>query len=413
MSRIVFAWELGANYGYISQFLPFARELKARGHEVVMVVRELHHAGRMLADSNIPVMQAPLWLPTVQGLPEPPLSYAEILLRYGYHDASSLSGVVSAWRAMLMLFRADVVIASHAPTALLAARSMGLAAAPLGTGFSIPPHLNPTPNLRYWNSVPYERLTGSDEMVLKTANAVLAACGVAPMQAVWELFAAQETFLCTLPELDHYPHRGGATYWGAVYDTEMGQEVAWPDIDTTNPASGNADASQEAKRILVYMEPHHRDFITLVEIIAAQGHLALICAPGIADNVRQKHSSAKIRIFNQPIKFAGLLADCDLTICHGGHGTTAGMLQAGIPLLMFPNHLEQFLLAARVKSLGAGESVDLESSPPDLSLKLLELLKTVDFRNNAQKFAAKYQSYTRQQQLAQITARIEELAAEK
>lgn len=403
MSRIVFAWELGANYGYISQFLPFARELKARGHEVVMVVRELHHAGRMLADSNIPVMQAPLWLPIVQGLPEPPLNYAEVLLRFGYHEASSLSGVVSAWRAMLMLFRADVLIASHAPTALLSARSMGLPAAPLGTGFSIPPRLNPTPNLRYWSNVPYERLTGSDEMVLKTMNAVLAACSVAPMQAVSELFAVEESFLCTLPELDHYPQRGGATYWGAVYDTEMGQEVSWPE------PGGN----KQGKCVLVYMEPHHRDFISLLEIIAQQGHLALVCAPGIADNLRQKHNSENIRIFNQPIKFAGLLADCDLTICHGGHGTTAGMLQAGIPLLMFPNHLEQYLLATRVKGLGAGESVDLESPPPDLSALLRQVLETADYRNNAQQYAAKYQHYTREQQLAQITARIEELAAAK
>jgi hypothetical protein len=407
VSRIVFAWELGANYGYISQFLPFARELKARGHEVVMAVRELHHAGRMLTDSNIPVMQAPLWLPAVQGLPEPPLNYAEILLRYGYHDVSGLSGVVSAWRAMFMLFQADVLIASHAPTALLAARSMGLTAAPLGTGFSIPPRLNPTPNMRHWAGVPYERLAGSDEIVLKTANAVLGVCGVAPMQALSELFVTAETFLCTLPELDHYPHRGGATYWGAVYDTEMGVEVAWPEVGT-----GTA-TNNDMTRILVYLEPRHRDFMALLEIITAQGHQALICAPGIADNLRQKHNNDKVRIFNQPIKFAGLLADCDLMICHGGHGTTVGMLQAGIPLLMFPNHLEQFLLATAVRALGAGELVDAESATPDLSALLQRLLQTADYRNNAQKFAAKYQAYTRPQQLEQITARIEELAATK
>jgi UDP:flavonoid glycosyltransferase YjiC (YdhE family) len=404
VSRIVFAWELGANYGYISQFLPFARELKARGHEVVLVVKELHHAGRLLAEGNIPVMQAPLWLPNVQGLPEPPLNYAEILLRYGYHDASGLSGVVSAWRALLMLYQADVLIASHAPTAMLAARSMGLAAAPLGTGFSIPPRLNPTPNLRHWLNVPYERLIGSDQIVLKTANDVLRACGVAPMKAVSDLFDAQETFLCTLPELDHYPHRGAATYWGAVYDTEMGEELAWPEVGKDK---------DKTKRILVYLEPQHRDFGALLETIVAQGHLALICAPGVSDNMRQKYNSAKVRILNQPIKFAGLLQQCDLVICHGGHGTTAGMLQAGLPLLLFPNHLEQFLLAARVKALGTGEVVDLESPTPDLSALLLKMLQTPDYRDQSQKYAAKYQEYTRPKQLAQITARIEALAAAK
>lgn len=404
MSRIVFAWELGANYGYISQFLPFARELKARGHEVVMVVRELHHASRMLADSNIPLMQAPLWLPNVQGLPDPPLNYAEILLRYGYHDASSLVGVVNAWRALFMLFRADVLIASHAPTALLAARTMGLTAAPLGTGFSIPPRLNPTPNLRYWIKVPYERLVESDQIVLKTSNTILGASGAAPLKAFSDLFVGKETFLCTLPELDHYQQRSGATYWGAVYDTEMGEELTWPEV---------GEGSDGIKHILVYLEPQHRDFTALLETIVSQGHVALICAPGISDNQIEKYSRGKVRVLNRPIKFSGLLEKCDLTICHGGHGTTAAMLRAGVPLLLFPNHLEQFLLAARVKEMGMGDLVNIEDSPPDLPALLSRVVRMRDFRDNAQAFATKYQAYTRETQLAQITARIESLAAGK
>jgi UDP:flavonoid glycosyltransferase YjiC (YdhE family) len=404
VSRIVFAWELGANYGYISQFLPFARELKARGHEVVMVVRELHHASRMLADNNIPLMQAPLWLPTIQGLPEPPLNYAEILLRYGYHDASSLSGVVNAWRALFTLYRADVLIASHAPTALLAARTMGLTAAPLGTGFSIPPHLNPTPNLRYWIKVPYERLVESDQIVLKTSNTILRANGVEPLKGFSDLFAAQETFLCTLPELDHYPHRADATYWGAVYDTEMGEELAWPE---------GGEENDRIRRILVYLEPQHRDFDALLETIVALGHVALICAPGISDNQVKKYSHGKVRVLNQPIKFSGLLEKCDLMVCHGGHGTTAAMLRAGIPLLLFPNHLEQFLLALRIKEMGMGDMVNAESPPPNMAGLLSRTVITRDFRDNARAFAAKYQAYTREAQLAQITARIESLAVGK
>lgn len=402
MSRIVFAWELGANYGYISQFMPFARALKARGHEVLLVVRELHHAPRMMIEGDIPILQAPLWLPTVQGLPEPPLNYAEILLRFGYHDAQSLSGVVSAWRNLLMLYQADVLIASHAPTALLAARSLGLPAASLGTGFSIPPRVSPTPNMRYWVNVPAERLNSGDAVVLGTMNAVLQASGKPAMTSVSELFNVQEQFLCTLPELDHYPNRANSNaktlrYWGAVYDTQMGQEAAWKDND--------------AKRVLVYLEPSHRDFPALLAAIKQSGVQALICAPGISTNLLKSSETEVVRIYNQPIKFLGLLETCDLAICHAGHGTTAGMLMAGVPLLMFPNHLEQFLLAKGVQDMGAGLLVNLEAPAPELLPVLQRMLHTPEFKAKAQHFADSHKEFTQQALIASITARIEELAA--
>ncbi|MFM9912903.1 MAG: glycosyltransferase [Methylophilaceae bacterium] len=397
MSRIVFAWELGSNYGYISQFLPFARELKLRGHEVVLVVRELHHAQRMMTEGDIPILQAPMWLPTVQGLPEPPLNYAEILLRFGYHDAQSLAGVVSAWRTLLMLYQADVLIASHAPTALLAARSMGLPAAGLGTGFSIPPRVSPTPNMRYWVNVSPERLNSGDAAVLSTMNTLLTACGKPAMASVSELFDVQEQFLCTLPELDHYPKRANARYWGAVYDTQMGQEAAWKALD--------------AKRVLVYLEPSHRDFAALLEALKNSGVQALICAPGISSNLIKANETEKVRIYNQPIKFLGLLETCDLAICHAGHGTTAGMLMAGVPLLMFPNHLEQFLLAKSVQDMGAGLLVNLEAAAPELPPVLQRMLQTPEFKLKAQQFASNHAEFTQATLISSITARIEEIAA--
>jgi UDP:flavonoid glycosyltransferase YjiC (YdhE family) len=259
--------------------------------------------------------------------------------------------------------------------------------------------------LRHWLKVPYERLLESDQIVLKTSNTILRASGAEPLKAFSDLFAAQETFLCTLPELDHYQQRTGATYWGAVYDTEMGEQLVWPEVPEQNDG---------IKRVLVYLEPQHRDFIPLLETIVAQGHVAFICAPGISDNQLKKYSHGKVRILNQPIKFSGLLEKCDLTICHGGHGTTAAMLRAGIPLLLFPNHLEQFLLAFRIKEMGMGDLVSTEDPPPpDMPALLSRMLNTREFMDNAQAFATKYQAYTRQTQLAQISTRIEALAAGK
>ena len=65
MSRIAFAWELGSAYGHISGLLPFARKLKQRGHDVALIVRELHNAGNLHND-GIPILQAPIWLPQIR-----------------------------------------------------------------------------------------------------------------------------------------------------------------------------------------------------------------------------------------------------------------------------------------------------------------------------------------------------------
>lgn len=399
----MFCWELGANFGYISQFLPFARELKERGHEVVLAVRELHQVRDMMTDTGIPVMQAPLWLPTVRGLPEPPLNYAEILLRYGYHDPKGLVGIVNAWRALLKVCRADLVVTSHAPTALLAARTLGLRAAVLGTGFAAPPKVAPTPNMRDWIKVPEDRLISSDAIVLKSINTILAACGQPQLLAVSELFDVAENFLCTLPELDHYAQRTGGCYWGAVTDAKMGQVAEWP--------TGEGDWA-ESKRIFVYLEHGHRDFRAVVNALVQLKCRALICAPGIAENLIKSLETPHILISGKPFNFKNLLADCDLALCHTGHGTTSLMMMAGVPMLMFPNHLEQYLLALRVKNLGAGEVVNLEQSPPDFVELLKKMLSTMEYRLNAKQFSSRHQDFSPETQLLGIVARIEEIAGE-
>jgi len=350
MSRIAFVWELGTSYGHISLLLPFARKLRQRGHDVVLVLRELHNANAILGD-EIPILQAPIWLPRLTGLPEPPLNYSEILMRYGYFDADGLAGLVSAWRSLFALHGSDVIVADHSPTALLASRSMGLAATTLGSGFYVPPRQTPMPNMRAWLNVPRNRLENSDVLVLDNMNMVLATHKIKPLASVGELFDIAENFLCTFAEMDHYPQREPARYWGACWNMEMGQEVAWPD--------------GEGKRVFVYLNPQSRDFAKVLEAIAALGLRAIVCAPGISDNQRWLYESPCIIVSAKPFRLDRLLADCDLAIGYAGHAMTAGMLMACVPLLLLPGHLEQFLLAARVEAMGAGIAVNPESPPPD------------------------------------------------
>ena len=398
MSHIAFAWELGSSYGHIFGLLLFAKKLKQRGHDVVLVLRELHNASNLL-DEEIPILQAPLWPSPMQGSSEPPLNYSEILMRYGYLNADGLAGLVGAWRSLFALHGSDVIVADHSPTALLAARSMGLPATTMGTGFFVPPRQAPTPNMRPWLAVPSGRLENSDALVLDNMNTVLVAHKAKLLASVSELFETGENFLCTFAEMDHYPKRGPARYWGGCCNTAMGQDAAWPD--------------GEGKRVFVYLEPQSRDFAKVLEAIAALGHRAIVCAPGIPESLRRQHESSLIIISAKPFRLDRLLKSCDLAIGYAGHGVTSGMLLAGVPLLLLPDQLERFLLATRVAAMGAGIAVNPEAPPPDYVAVIRQLLDAPGYRENARLFAKKYAGFNQDEQQENIVARIEEIAAGK
>jgi UDP:flavonoid glycosyltransferase YjiC (YdhE family) len=398
VSRIAFAWELGSSYGHVSLLLPFAKKLRQRGHEVVLVLRELQNVSRLSGD-ELPVLQAPLWIYPPTGLSEPPLNYSEILMRYGYLDAEGLAGLVSAWRSLFSLHGSDMIVADHSPTALLAARSMGLPATTLGSGFYFPPRQTPMLNMRPWLNVPRERLEHSDAAILKTMNTVLAAYKAKPLEAVNELFENEENFLCTIAELDHYPQREPVKYWGACYNLEMGQEIAWPD--------------GAGKRVFAYLDPQNRDFSKVLEALTVPGHRAIVCAPGIPDNLRRQFESPRMIISTKPFKLIKLMKDCDLAIGNAGHAMTAGMLMAGVPLLLLPTHLERFLLATRIAALGAGVAVNPEAPSPDFTVVIRNLLDAPAYRENARLFAGKYAGFNQDEQQDHIVARIEAIAAGK
>ncbi len=96
MASILYAWEFGANLGHVGPFMPLARELRQAGHEVHWAVTQPSAVGDFLAKNGFTWLAAPT-MPEASR-PGPPLSYADILLRFGYADPRSLFGLVGAWR---------------------------------------------------------------------------------------------------------------------------------------------------------------------------------------------------------------------------------------------------------------------------------------------------------------------------
>src|SRR5208283_5958810 len=111
MSRFLFAWELGGGLGHLARAVTVARALRGSGHQSVLALRDLRGVTAIDPGSDIPVWQAPLCVHQYEGLAEPPLNYAEVLMRFGYLDHGMLAGLVRAWRELARVARADIIVA--------------------------------------------------------------------------------------------------------------------------------------------------------------------------------------------------------------------------------------------------------------------------------------------------------------
>jgi UDP:flavonoid glycosyltransferase YjiC (YdhE family) len=411
MSRILYVWELGAGFGHLGTFLPLALKLRERGHEVRFAIRDLPGAETVFGRHGFPLLQSPIWLAKVAGLPRMPFNYTELIFQFGFLNKPGLTGMVKAWRELYGLVKPDLVLADHSPTALLAARGIPFKRALIGIGYCSPPRTTPFPNMRPWLTVPPERLADGERIVLQITNSVLADFGVKPMNALCDLLDVDEDFLCTFPELDHYPDRGPARYWGPAFTTDHGQEWAWPET--------------QGKRVFAYLLAQYRDFEKILGVLRQVKGAVLVVAPGISKAMARKYQSPRMTITAQPVKLSGILPGCDLAICHGP-GTSAAMLLAGVPLLLLPVHVEQYLSAARVVGLGAGLMVTqglpgLPTAPeggapvaqkprePDYRMLLTRMLSRPVFARQARAFAARHADFDQAAQCEAMARRIEEI----
>jgi len=262
VSRILFAWELGGNLGHVMRMRTVARALRERGHDV-----SLHK-------EPSPRSSAP-------DLPREPASYPEILLHYGFADPAALTDGVRRWRSLYAQAAPDLIVFDHAPTALLAARGLGIPRVLLGTGF-----------------------------------AFAAACH---------------------PHADH-------------------------------PAmAGHSRGASDGER-------------------AARARFA----PGIRPDAISQLESPSLRIVREPVNVPLSASSAHAAVLHGGHSTTAAMLLGGVPLLVLPEHVEQYLMGRNVAALGAGAALNLSAPAPQLASLLDAVIGDLRYGANAQAFGQKY-----------------------
>ena len=395
MSKLLYAWEFGANFGHIGAFLPLARALRQRGHEVRWAVAQTGPAARLLAQEGYAWLQAPTCPETPRA--GPPLSYNDILLRFGYANREDLLGLVIAWRELLRLTGVTAVLADHAPTAILAARTLGIPVVLFGSGFYVPPRQRPLPSMRPWMDLAPGQLDALENEALANINAVLGHFEQAPLNAMANLFDVAEDTLLGFPELDHYADRGPARYWGNLLDPGVGYAPAWPKL--------------EGKRIFSYLRTESRHHEAALAALHAIGQPTIVFFPDAPAALLTRYAAPHLVFSSTLLDLAQTAREADAALTYASFTTSTSFLLMGKPLLLLPAQLEQFLFARRIEEMGAGLLMNPEQPPVDLELKLRRILFEPDFALNAQAFARKYSNFPQAAVIAHLISRIEEIAA--
>ncbi len=393
MASVLYAWEQGAALGHLGSFLPLARHLRDRGHDVYWAVKNPASSGPLLHREGFTWLQAPQ--AREQQRKGPPLSYADIMLRFGYADADELFGLVGAWCELARLTRAELILTDFAPTALLAARCLGLPCMLFSSCFAIPPARHPLPNMRPWSPVSPGLLRQLDDHVCQSINQVLQRHGCQPLTCCAELFQVEETTLLGFPELDHYPDRGPARYWGSLSDIGEGACYDWP----KPTASG---------RIFAYLRKATPVNLGVLKALKSMNRQSLAYFAESSPEQRRSLQGGGLAFSEEPVDIRQMLRDVDFGIVNGSLTITA-FLRSGKPLLMLPQHLEQFLIARRVEALGAGLLINPEQPQTDPAPLIDALLNEPGYRSNAEAFAKRYAAFDQQSVAQNLLKRVEEL----
>lgn len=393
MARILFAIELGGELGHVRACGGLANALGMRGHRIAFALSDLHSPEAIPAKVPYEVFRVPFGR-TISNLVRP-ASYAEVLAGSGYRSAATLAPLAQAWRAHFEQSKPDAVVADYAPTAMLAARALGIKCINYGMGFTVPPRLTPLPSFRFDEAVDPERIRRADSQALEAVNGVLRMWDAAPLERLAQLFECDEEFLCTFPELDHYGNRPPSGYWGPRFETTSGVRHAWP-------AAGG-------KRIFLYIKTQLPQLDAVIDLLASSGHRVAAFIPGL-DEVRRAKLSAPMRhVSLEPIRLEPLLASCDLALTHGGQ-LTGGLASCGIPQLVFPLQFEQYITARRIQQMGCGLWLGPAATGTEVAGALRELLVNPAHANAARAFSRRYPAFSLSEQRRRMVARIEAIA---
>lgn len=395
MSKIAFAWELGANYGHLSRGLPIAQRLSTQGHDVLFAVCDVQIAETLLTPHGFAFIACPR-VNSAARRDRSAANYGQILADCGYSSRAVLRAHLNAWVHLWRLIAPCAVVIDHSPTALLAARILAIPAMLVGTGFTIPPDRDPLPSILLRQSISPMKLRESDHLILGNINDVLQSFNHPPLARIADMFSGLPARLTTFAELDHYSDRREATFIGPIASEQSKARMRW--------------SSSRQTKIFVYLRKGVPGLDMLLAALK-QADAEVICViPDAAVSLIEDLQKAGLHVSTDAVELTPLLPQANAVVTYGGAGLAAQALSAGVPLLLMPQFVEQYMSARRIAALGAGIVIDRARSQADFVQALQRIVTEPAYAQAAQALARKFSSFNSAAAIERLANEIAALA---
>jgi len=383
--HITFVWELGGGLGHLTSFSPLAKALIDAGYQVSVVAKNVSSAGEILGDLPVKIYQAPIIRQKFNKL-EATYSYAEVLLDLGYKSSTELYPLVDAWKNIFDLLKPDLVIADHSPTALIACNILQLKKILIGVGFFSPPHVSPLPVFVSTQVPDKNRLQKHETLILNSINSVLKSFDKDGLDSLYKLFKTDDDFLCTLPELDHYPERENAKYWGPRFDIDTGTPFTWKKLKT--------------EKVFAYIKENTPNFdLLLLALIESKKNLVLYIPQASHKTIQLCKKTKNTVLLQEPANMKQVLEQADMIVCHAGHGVVSAALLQGKRLLLVPSQLEQSILVFLLAKKRLVAAINPRNDNINYNAAIEFTCTNEELGRNVKLFRKKYAEFNSSQQL--------------
>jgi hypothetical protein len=194
-----------------------------------------------------------------------------------------------------------------------------------------------------------------------------------------DLFRTEARVFATFAELDPFGPRPGEHYLGPIFEAQFGERAEWPDGDR--------------RRIFAYLRRDVPGVRNILQALSAADAATICFFPGVRPGELKEFASDRLRITPRPLQLETVLPRADLALVYGGHGVVSAAMIAGVPLLVVPKNVEQYLHARRVESAGAGAVLDRGHSVENAAARISQALADDGLRAGARRFADRHAGF--------------------